>query len=779
MVRRSNLLGVKQVIGTPFVLSVDSRAAVSSVDAADGRGGCSLGEHGWLLLDVATNVAGVIASASGPGGRLELSAEGGRLNGLVELYRGGGESGVDRRILDAEDALGIMDGDVHTVALGTDAAGMALYLDGYQAFSTTLPVWLKQIGADRVVIDPAGVMSLYRAELFEGPIDATRVLRESRNPEPDFQFAAPALSAFDTAACGRLAAGTIRTIMRTRGKDQGGTIFAAKGTAGTLELSVDSAGLSFQITIDAASAVTLLVPGAFDEGQWHDIAIVAGNGQYVLYVDGYQVAAAPGNSFFRDLGELSIVCTGQDVNGRRLFGESTLTHIYARPLSDAQVKLLAGAAPLATQALFDTGLLGAVSYRIPSLLRLESGVVLAGADQRVSIPNDAPNDINFVLRRSVDDGVTWEEPLVVLQYPGTGLQGASVIDSVLLQDRSTGRVFLLIDFFPGGTGQFNSQQGSGFSESGELLLYPKGDSEQAFRFTELPEGYQVACDGTVIFNGNQVGNIYLHPDATEPECLHIHPTSYLLVCYSDDDGVTWSKPRHLNAELKQPHFSFLGTGPGNGIQLPNDRLIVPGYLTDPDFKVVAIFSDDHGETWQLGEPISAPGGLYESTMVWDGNLLHVFMRNQHPSGLVAHASSRDGGQTWSAVDFVADTPEIFSQPNAVSIECAGGVHETAVVFANATRLLPFRGCGVLRLGYPADGAPDATVTADDAGTTSPANASNTSIRWAHSRVLQPRHYVYQCMAQADSGELLVLWEREWQGLFLTRVPLSWLEESVV
>ena len=63
--------------------------------------------------------------------------------------------------------------------------------------------------------------------------------------------------------------------------------------------------------------------------------------------------------------------------------------IYDAALTDAQVKRLAGAAPLPTRALFDTGYHGARSYRIPSLLTLDSGVILAGADQRVSIPNDA------------------------------------------------------------------------------------------------------------------------------------------------------------------------------------------------------------------------------------------------------------------------------------------------------------------------------------------------------------------------------------------------------
>ena len=33
------------------------------------------------------------------------------------------------------------------------------------------------------------------------------------------------------------------------------------------------------------------------------------------------------------------------------------------------------------------------------------------------------------------------------------------------------------------------------------------------------------------------------------------------------------------------------------------------------------------------------------------------------------------------------------------------------------------------------------------------------------------------MAQLPGGDIALLWEREWQGLFLTTVPLAWLTES--
>ena len=70
-------------------------------------------------------------------------------------------------------------------------------------------------------------------------------------------------------------------------------------------------------------------------------------------------------------------------------------------------------------------------------------------------------------------------------------------------------------------------------------------------------------------------------------------------------------------------------------------------------------------------------------------------------------------------------------------------------------MLPFRGCGVMRLSH------------DDGAT------------WPHNRVINPRHYVYQCMTILPDGALGLLWEREMQGLYFTRIPLEWIEAAKI
>ena len=45
--------------------------------------------------------------------------------------------------------------------------------------------------------------------------------------------------------------------------------------------------------------------------------------------------------------------------------------------------------------------------------------------------------------------------------------------------------------------------------------------------------------------------------------------------------------------------------------------------------------------------------------------------------------------------------------------------------------------------------------------------------WPVARTFDPKHYVYQCMTQLPDGTLGLLWERETQGLYFTRLPREW------
>ncbi|MEU8706877.1 sialidase family protein [Streptomyces sp. NPDC048565] len=731
---------------------------------------------GTLQVDVATTIDGPLLSIRGEHGSITLTVTEGRVDGWIRCQ---GEV----RHLDAEDTVGMDDGRVHSVALTVDATGTHLFVDGYEAFSATTTAWFAALGLTSIEVDTQRIMTPSRLTVWDAPLTANAVVAQSVAEKPLVEFAAAELSPRDARRLGSLGEGSIRARCRTRGLGQGGVILQGGGTTGTLTLAIDDGDLTFAVTADGAEVAAIRAPGHWDDGNWHDVVLVSGHGALDLYVDGFQVLHAAGTAFFQDIGQVERVVVGADLAGTRLFGEARTAAIHEAVLSDHQVKRLASVEPLETRALFDTGMEGSISYRIPALLTLGSGVVLACADQRVSIANDCPNDINLVVRRSLDGGRSWEPVRTVLRYPGSGRLGTSVSDPVIVQDRESGRVTVLIDQFPGGYGQPNAEVGTGYDERGRMILT---DRDGAVHLREADGGvvtadgeespYRVADDGTVTRAGKAAGNIHLAAGVDPDESLLSVRTAYFQMIWSDDDGATWSGPEDVTPQVKESWMRFFGTSPGNGIQLARGehrgRVLMPVYYNHEEgrtFSCAAVLSDDGGRTWRRGSSPNdgrvldgvelssrdLPDGrasLYESVLVEgaDGSV-HLYARNQHPSGRVAHASSTDGGESWGEVGFESQIPEIFSQPNAIAVTLDDG--REATVFANASQLLPFRGRGVLRMSF------------DDGRT------------WPHNRVLNPRHHVYQSMAQLPDGRLAVLWEREWQGLFLTVLPLSWLTAS--
>ena len=689
--------------------------------------------------------------------------------------------------LEAEDIRSLDDGRWHSAVVTVDSAGTRLYVDGYQAFCGTTTAFLKDLpGLTQAILGQGDSPEITAFRVRPEVLTSREVLALSRRVQPLVEFAANRLSPYDVTRFCHARHGSVWLRFRVRGRMQQGALLAASGLGREqLSVTVGPEGITYTCVSATGERREVQANGAWSDGDWHEVVVTVGHGAVDLYVDGFREKHAPGEFFLGEVEGLDEIVVGQDCDGVRLSGEVQRAGLYDYALSDAQIKRLCEIEPIETDALFDRGYRGSASYRIPSLLTLTSGTILAGADQRVSSANDSPNDINFVVRRSLDGGRSWEPAHTVIDCPGSGEDASSVIDSCMVQDPHTGRIHVLIDHFPGGIGQPNCWASTGFDEQGRRLLRDLDDG----RYVVEADGkvttidgqateFRIEDDGTVLRDGHPAGNFELAPGADPAESLLAIPTSYLQIAHSDDDGVTWSKPRDLNPQLKQPWMRFLGTCPGNGIALRHGprpgRLVVPLYFNNDGnwlaMCATVAYSDDHGETWNLGHGPNdgrrTPNGeldprtfvdetwsLHEAAVVErrDGTLV-LYMRNQHPCGRVAVSESHDAGQTWGPIDFDEDLPEIWCQPNAICLPSAEG--EDRIVFANASLMLPFRGCGVIRLSL-------------DGGRS-----------WKHSRTFNPGHYVYQCMCVLPDGRIGILWENECQGLYFSRLPLSWFSDGL-
>jgi len=136
------------------------------------------------------------------------------------------------------------------------------------------------------------------------------------------------------------------------------------------------------------------------------------------------------------------------------------------------------------------------------------------------------------------------------------------------------------------------------------------------------------------------------------------------MCYSDDDGLTWSEPVDISTSCKDPEWGWYATGPGTGIQLKSgryaNRLIIPAnhsYEVQNKSEAVwggygygahVLYSDDGGLSWKRSENIR-PGCNESQVVELDNGDLMMNMRSYNKKGCRAIAVSQDGGVSWSEI----------------------------------------------------------------------------------------------------------------------------------
>ncbi len=242
--------------------------------------------------------------------------------------------------------------------------------------------------------------------------------------------------------------------------------------------------------------------------------------------------------------------------------------------------------PLKHVDVYTSGADGYKIYRIPAIETAPDGSLLAFAEARKYGGNDpgyGKQDIDLVLKRSTDGGQTWS-PMKIIEDPGELWSAANPATVV---DRNTGRVW---------------------------VLYLRSKPERSTATSRA---------GT--------------------------DDMQTLARYSLDHGLTWSEPIDLTRvarDYDDPTWQASVVGPGGAIQTKSGRLVAPVWKVKP-YGVLAIFSDDHGQTWQRGELVPGNQGGNEDQIVElaDGRLLMDIRQSGGERRLLT--TSSDGGQTWS------------------------------------------------------------------------------------------------------------------------------------
>ncbi|PSL02415.1 sialidase-1 [Haloactinopolyspora alba] len=187
---------------------------------------------------------------------------------------------------------------------------------------------------------------------------------------------------------------------------------------------------------------------------------------------------------------------------------------------------------------------------------------------------------------------------------------------------------------------------------------------------------QIVQDGAGDTKGNpapvvdrETGRIVLVSTHNPGDHDHVR-TPY--VQFSDDNGATWTQPRNIADQIKDPAWDrWLATGPVHGIQLergPHAGRLVIGVNAGGDGGEIdagmLAYSDDGGATWQVGaldqnrDPGVVPQEISPVELV-DGSV-YAAARDQNGTdeGNRAFAVSTDGGETFD--EPFATIPELVT-----------------------------------------------------------------------------------------------------------------------
>lgn len=342
-----------------------------------------------------------------------------------------------------------------------------------------------------------------------------------------------------------------------------------------------------------------------------------------------------------------------------------------------------------SQFVFANGREGYPVYRIPSVVTGHEGTVLAIAEGRSGRHDVGANDL--VLKRSADKGQTWSKLQVIQDDGKNSLNGPCAV----LTD--TGRVLLIYHHYTAGTHERNAQPGHA---------------------------------------GNRAVRNF--------------------ITYSDDDGRSWSSPRDITRQTKKPTgWTSILTGPGVAIQLRREpyagRIVVPcAHGPVGKYRSYVCFSDDNGDSWQLGGEVPDAGNECQVVELADGRLM-LNMRSYRGKGCRALSFSDDGGTTWSPAVDASELIEPVCQGCTLRYSDPLDGQPSRILFSNPASKTK-RICGTIRL------------------------SRNDGRTWPVSKVLYHGGFGYSCLTVLGDGRIGCLYERDGRGIAFDVFGLDALTE---
>lgn len=350
----------------------------------------------------------------------------------------------------------------------------------------------------------------------------------------------------------------------------------------------------------------------------------------------------------------------------------------------------AGSVPVSEDTLtydqpFEPFTAGCENFRIPGLITLQNGDLLATGDARWEEWNDG-GGIDSIASVSSDNGKTWNYSFPIYfpdsyGYVGQGGSGLNTNSTTIIDpgvvEGPDGTIYFIADVNPTGSTTMYKSIGTGtgyvtvdgerylaltedFSKSyntepkdDDLTTYPyyiehfneDGYAKILKRSDHAETGYGVDewFNLYTVTNGEYIDNLRQKQANSNTDIqqnvfykgskFHVYSIDYLWVVQSKDHGRTWEHPRDLTDQIKRHENEHaLLVAPGKGLTTSWGDIVIGFYdYGDGHQDSSMVYSTDNGETWKrTGDVQNQSGDSSENEILeLEDGTLRMFYRNNN------------------------------------------------------------------------------------------------------------------------------------------------------
>ncbi len=402
-------------------------------------------------------------------------------------------------------------------------------------------------------------------------------------------------------------------------------------------------------------------------GEWNTYDVVCIDGVIKLSVNGKFVNGISKAS--QKKGYLCLEAEGAEIHFRNIVITELPGGITSPEQSAPELKDYVGAI---NNYIFRAGEEGYNTFRIPAIITTRSGALLAFAEGRKNSRSDT-GDIDLVMKRSDDNGLTWSS-LTVIRDDGLNVCG----NPAPVQDKESGNIFLL------------STWNLGEDRESQIIDQTSKDTRRVFVMVSSDDGktwstpreitsdvkqgnwtwYATGpCHGIQISRGEHEGRLVI-------PCDHIEAVTkkyFSHTIYSDDNGTTWQ----IGGTTPQDQVNECTIA-----ELKNGSLMLNMRNYDRAQKARKIsLSNDGGLTWgniysdpALIEPI-CQASLLNFSQSGKGKLLFLNPADEDARVNMTLRLSTDQGKTWKYSMVLHKGPSAYSDLTRTADGTIGCLYE--------------------------------------------------------------------------------------------------------